>query len=71
MRVSLEEAAGYAMLAIFAVHFASVLSGELKNKFKYQAQFQVANNRKSGPNPSTDTAILARMNDTRYPHSHV
>ena len=45
----------------WAVHFADVLSEELKNQFKYNTQLQVANNCKSGQNPSTDAAILVLM----------
>lgn len=58
VQVTLEETAGYTMLGIFAVHFADILSGELKGEYKYHPQLQVANNRKSGQNPSADTAIL-------------
>ena len=58
MHVTEEEAAGYAMLAIYAVHFATVLSGELKKDFKYYSQFQVADNLRAGQNPTTDTAII-------------
>ena len=36
----------------------NVLSQETCREFKYQAQFQVADNGKPGPNPSTDCALL-------------
>ena len=49
---------------VFAVLFANILSRELKEQFKYQAQFQVNNNCKSGQNPSIDTAILVLVSAT-------
>ena len=52
---------------VFAVLFANILSRELKEQFKYQAQFQVNNNCKSGQNPSIDISECY----TPYPHSPV
>ena len=51
-KIFLFEASGYTMLCLFAVYFATVLSGELKKSIKYQPQYDVVDNE----NPSTDTS---------------
>ena len=58
MHVTEEDTAGYGMLAIYTVHFATILSGELNNDFKYYSQFRVADNFRAGQNPTTDTAVI-------------
>lgn len=61
LKITLYEASGYTMLGLFAVYFSNVLSGELKKSFKYQPQYEVVDNEKSGQNPSTDTCIVLLM----------
>ena len=53
--LSVVEASGYPMLAMFAVYLTSVLSGELERDFRYRPQYEVVKN------PSTDSCIILLM----------
>ena len=66
-QLTMEEASGYTMLGVYAVHFVYVLSKELRKEFQYQPQLEVANNSKSGQNPKTNTAVLVLV-DSRRPY---
>ena len=52
------ESVGYSILAFYASYFAAVFSEELKQSFKFQTQYDVVKNEKSGQNPSTDACVI-------------
>ena len=58
INLTIEEAAGYTMLGIYAVNFSEILSEELSKVMMYWNQMMTANNKKRGQNPTSDTAII-------------
>ena len=57
INVTIEEAAGYTMLGIYAVNFSEILSEELSKVMMYWNQMMTANNKKRGQNPTSVPAV--------------